>query len=333
MPYIREPLINAGDAAHSERAIRKFSMALRCETFDVRCLHDTDGNCTFNEPSMSLDALCRVIPKLRHRNANGSGVFIRPCLPFALADDVPLGTIDRILDDGYRIAAVIETSPASHQVWIPLAGPLQTVEQETCAAANERLVELYGTDPGVVHRDSFGRAPGFRNRKPEHDHDGITPLVIVSNRLSGFRGYDRVLLEEARHLATNNHQLSDQRSVGAVPNVNPDVTDPTSAYDHDPIEITDHGEPVVTFSAVLTDDLFDTWLTNMMRSGYRLPLKPRSDEVDRSQRDLDVARRMQKAGVPRHTAQAALMAGSDKAQGRNAAKYSQHVVSAVWGKP
>ncbi len=328
---IREALVNDGIARYSERAIRLFSKAINCRGFDVRCLHDTTGECTFNERGMSLDAFARVIPKLRHRNVNGSGIFIRPYLPFALADDVQAGTIDRMLDDGCRIAAVIETSPGSFQAWVPLAGPLQTVDPSVCAAACERLVELYGTDPGVAHRDSFGRAPGFRNRKPEHEYEGITPLVMLSNRYSGFRGYDRTLLDEARHMVANHSELLAERSVGAVLYAKNHAIDTDD--DLGPIEVLHGGHNVVTFSAISTDHLFDRWLTNMMASGYMLPERPQGRPgTDRSQRDLDVLRSMHMAGVPQDTAQEAVEVGSDKAQ-KQGSSYVQHLVSTVWGEP
>jgi hypothetical protein len=326
---IHDPFINDGTARHSERAIRLFSKAINCHVFDVRCLDDRSGGCTFNERGMSLDAIACVIPKLRHRNVNGSGIFIRPCHPFALADDVGAGTIDRMLDDGLRIAAAIETSPGSFQVWVPLAGPLRSIDDAVCVAACERLEELYDTDPGVVHRDSFGRAPGFFNRKPEHDHDGITPLVVMSNRHSGFRGYDRTLLDEARRMVINNPQHLAERSVGAVLN----------AYDHaisndeylGPIEVWQSGLHVVTFSAISTEFLFENWLTKMMASGYAIPQRANGRPgTDRSQRDLDVLRSMCIAGVPQTIAQTALEAGSDKAQGRKSS-HAEQLVSTVWG--
>ncbi len=164
MTIIREALVNHGKAAHSERAIRLFAHALQCNTFDVRCINDTTGKCTFNERGMSLDSIACVVPKLRHRNVTGSGVFIRPCMPFAFADDVQAGALDRMLDDGQRIAAVIETSPESFQVWVPLAGPQRTINPILCAAACDHLAELYATDPGVAHRDSFGRACQRRSK-------------------------------------------------------------------------------------------------------------------------------------------------------------------------
>ena len=327
---LREALVNDGTARHSERAVRMLSRALNCSVFDVRCLDDRAGGCTFNEREMPIDAIARVVPKLRHRNATGSGVFIRPCRPFALADDVRPDTLDRMLDNNLSIAAVIETSPGSFQVWIPLAGPLQPVDQAVCVAACDRLVELYDTDPGVAHRDSFGRAPGFRNRKPEHNHDGITPLVVLSNRHSGFRGYDRALLNEARRMVANHPQHLGKRSAGGVRTSNGD----TSAIPDylGPIEVSANGDHAVTFSTIYTDSLFDRWLAGMQAAGYEIPNRSSDPRADRSQRDLDVLRSMHTAGVPQDAARAALKAGSDKAQDRGPS-YLHHLIRAAWGEP
>jgi len=327
---ILDPFINDGTAKHSERAIRLFSKAVNCSVFDVRCLDDLSDGCTFNERGMSLDAIARVIPKLRHRNVNGSGIFMRPCRPFALADDVTAGTLDRMFDDELRISAVIETSPGSFQVWVPLAGPLQTIDEVVSAAACERLVELYGTDPGVAHRDSFGRAPGFRNRKPEHDRAGITPLVVISNRQSGFRGYDRALLDEARRMVISNPELLAERSVGAV--LYNQISGTENDDDLGSIEVQENGHAVAKFSAISADNLFENWLINMQVAGYELPEREGCSDTDRSQRDLDVLRSMHTAGVPHGTAQAALEGGSDKAQGRRASSYTQHLIRTIWGE-
>jgi hypothetical protein len=332
---IRDALINDGTAKHSERAIRLFAKAANCSTFDIRCIDDDAGGCTFNERQMSVGAIARVIPKLRHRNVNGSGVFIRPCQPFAFADDVRAGTLERMLDDELHIAAVIETSPGSFQIWVPLAGPLRTIDEAICVAACERLEELYGTDPGVAHRDSFGRAPGFRNRKPEHDHDGISPLVVMSNRHSGFRGHDRTLLDEARRMVINNPQHLVERSVGAVLTIDDDHHHDHSIDTDDylgPIEVLKAGRHVVTFSAINTATLYENWLNELQIAGYVLPERPNRTGVDRSQRDLDVLRSMNMAGVPRRTAQAALEAGSDKAHKRSPS-YVEHLIGSVWGNP
>jgi hypothetical protein len=274
-----------------------------------------------------------VIPKLRHRNANGSGILFRPCLPFALADDVSAGMLERMLDDNLRIAAVIETSPRSFQIWVPLAGALQAIDDAICAAACERLVELYGTDYGVAHRDSFGRAPGFRNRKPEYeDSDGNFPLVEMANRHCGFRGYDNTLLDEARRLAADHSELLAERSVGGVLNAHDPATSTNTDDYLGPIEVLENGQHVVTFSAISTIHLFDRWLADMHAAGCEAPRRADYSGIDRSQRDLDVLRSMHMAGVPHDTAEAALEAGSDKAQERGS-PYVQHLMRAVWGAP
>jgi hypothetical protein len=327
--FIHTPLVNEGTAIHSERATRMFAKAINCSVFDVRCLDDKSGTCTFNERKISLDEIARVIPKLRHRNAHNSGVFIRPCGPFVLADDAQDGTLERMLDDNLRIAAVIETSPGSFQVWVPLAGPLQTIDPAVCVAACERLEELYGTDPGVLHRDSFGRAPGFRNRKPKHDRDGEFPLVRMLNRHSGFRGYDRALLEEANRMV-NSSQHPGKRSAGAVLTNHSDPTN-RADDDHGAIKVFQNGEHVVTFSPISADRLYQQFLDEMISTGYVLPQRSSGVGEDRSQCDLDILRWMHNMGVPCHVAQAALEAASDKAQKRRE-PYIQHLISTVWGQ-
>jgi hypothetical protein len=320
-------LINEGNAGHSERAIRYLSEAIRCPTFDVRCIHDSTGDCTFNELQMSVEVIAKVITKLRHRNANGSGIIIRPCLPFALADDLSSGTIDRLLDDGYLIAAVVETSPGSHQVWIPLGGELSDISQTVCAAACERLNDLYEADMGVVHRDSFGRAPGFFNRKPKHEVNGRYPLVTMVNRLSGFRGYDRTLLAEAEQIVSKRPKPLAKRSVGAVLNNNYQASNSDDYLG--PIEVWEKGKKVSDFTAISTDHLFDQWLSDMLGSGYVLPIRSDGSDIDRSQRDLHVLRSMRTAGVSLGVAQAALEKGSDKAQERDD-KYVQQRLETAW---
>ena len=236
--------------------------------------------------------------------------------------------LERMQDDDLRIAAVIETSPESFQVWVPLAGPLRTVNQAVCAAACDRLEELYDTDPGVAHRDSFGRAPGFRNRKPRYERHGKYPLVEMSSRHSRFRGYDRALLEDARCAVANHPQPLGKRSAGAVLTSNGDTSHMNDVLG--PIEVWLGDKHLVTFAAVSLDFMFEQWLTDMVRSGYLPPQPSNRAGVDRSQRELDVLRSMHNAGVPRHIARAALEAGSDKARERGE-PYVGQLLTAVWG--
>ena len=137
-------------------------------------------------------------------------------------------------------------------------------------------------------------------------------------------------MKEARRKVANNPQHLAERSVGGVLN----------AHDHEiaipddlgPIEVLEGGRHVVTFSAISTDHLFNRWLADMRAAGYCLPRRPDDSDTDRSQRDLDVLRSMHTAGVPPDTTQAALEAGSDKAQERRPS-YVHHLMRAIWGEP
>lgn len=320
-------IISEGTATHSERAIRRFAAALKCQVFDIRCIHDTTGECTFNERRMAFDTIVRLIPKLRQRNATGNGVYVRPCGSFAFVDDVRDGSLARMLDDGIQIAVVIRTSPGSNHVWVPLAGPLRPNKPGDCVAACEWLADLYGTDHGVVHADSFGRMPGFRNRKPKHEIDGKSPLVEMVNRFCGFRGYDRSLLAKAHRIAESRLQPLSTRSGGPVLSNSPIMPDVLEIF-----EVRAGEKHLATFSAIDADRLFGQWLKEMIGEGYELPRRQDSQEIDRSQRDLDILRSMQLAGVPPETARKALEAGSDKAQERGAS-YADRLISAVWGGP
>jgi hypothetical protein len=105
------------------------------------------------------------------------------------------------------------------------------------------------------------------------------------------------------------------------------VTDPLEL---EALSVYDRGKLIVTFSPVDPDTLYDEWLAEMMADGYQLPIRADGSGVDRSQRDIDVARSMAEAGVPPEIAAQALLAGSDKAQERGEG-YVHHVLAAVWG--
>lgn len=105
------------------------------------------------------------------RNANGSNVYIRPARydergaqlahSVIFFDDVVPAMAERICKK-YR-SLVIQTSRGSCHVWVVTSRPLVEAERFAIQAA---LAPLVGSDPGSVSGEHFGRAPGFRNRKP-----------------------------------------------------------------------------------------------------------------------------------------------------------------------
>lgn len=94
-----------------------------------------------------------------------------------LIDDMNREKLERLIRDGYRPAAVLESSPGNFQaiITVPKLGTEhdRAVGNRVCKVLNEE----YG-DPklcGAIHPH---RAPGFQNRKPKHQReDGAYPEV------------------------------------------------------------------------------------------------------------------------------------------------------------
>ena len=123
---------------------------------------------------------------LRHRNARGGHVHIRPATTACVLADALCGdALAAMRADGLAPAAVLETAPASFQAWLRL-GRETDVKLAACVA--RMLAERYGGDPDRADGRRAGRAAGFTNRTAE---------------LRGEDGrYPRVLLEEARGRVT-----------------------------------------------------------------------------------------------------------------------------------
>jgi hypothetical protein len=99
------------------------------------------------------------------RNREGQNIYIRPATGPAwsvvILDDVPLLMAKKIARK--YSALVIETSADNSQVWIATATLLSIEER---ASVQRALALKINADPCSVSGDHFGRAAGFRNRKP-----------------------------------------------------------------------------------------------------------------------------------------------------------------------
>jgi hypothetical protein len=110
-----------------------------------------------------------------------------------LIDDMTKEKFEKFLEDGYKPAAVIESSPENFQaiLTLPKAGADEAVEREASNALASALNAAYG-DPKVKSAVQAHRAPGFQNLKPKHKReDGTYPDVILHHA-------ERVDCEKAR---------------------------------------------------------------------------------------------------------------------------------------
>ncbi len=148
----------------TEATLRKLFAALPAPGYDVGVL--SDGG-MYRVEAAPAPRVLRMLPFLKHRNANGAHIYIRPTgeSPYTLLDDLNAASLPRLTAEGYAPAAVVETSPGSFQAWLRHLEPLS---KELGTLAAKTLAEQFGADPSAADWRRFGRAPGFTNRKPQY---------------------------------------------------------------------------------------------------------------------------------------------------------------------
>jgi hypothetical protein len=157
-----------------ERLVRIQLRAMGCECFDVGIKRA--GEMILREGLGAID-IEETIKSLRHDNAKGAHIYIRPagvhCL--SLLDDLSSEAIERMRTEGFEPAVVVETSPNNFQVWLNhgqvLAAPVST-------RAAKLLAERFSGDLSSADWKHFGRLAGFTNPKPERQlPSGMRPFA------------------------------------------------------------------------------------------------------------------------------------------------------------
>lgn len=155
----------------TECAIRKLLAALPGHGYDLGILSASRMQ---RSECVPTDRLLRMLPYLKHRNATGSHIYLRPTREsaYTLLDDLPIPALQRLREEGFAPAAVIETSPGNYQAWLRHAQPFP---KELGTLAAKLLAHRFGADSSAADWRRFGRAPGFTNRKPCH-RDALGPF-------------------------------------------------------------------------------------------------------------------------------------------------------------
>lgn len=178
------------------------------------------------------DEIAQRTPELKRLQARGENIYYTPMSAdkhHILIDDLDRAKLDRLIADGYKPAAIIESSPGNFQAIITVA-KLGTPHDRD--VSNRVLVELnkeYG-DPNLAAAIRPHRAPGYENRKPKHvREDGSYPQVQL--RRSERRECDKTLAM-SREINTEHEALAVKRDKPAVRAVAA-VTPRASAIDSD----------------------------------------------------------------------------------------------------
>jgi hypothetical protein len=192
-----------------ERLVRVQLRAMGCESFELGIRREA-GEMILRE-GQDASAIEKAIKWLRHENAKGSHIYIRPAGIHALSliDDLSAEAIERMKAEGFEPALIVETSPNNFQAWLNHG---QVLEAAASTRAAKQLVERFGGDPSSADWRHFGRLAGFTNPKRERQlPSGLQPFA----RLRSATG--RVYTKAAEFLAGIRKSSDDGAGQGAEP--------------------------------------------------------------------------------------------------------------------
>jgi RepB DNA-primase from phage plasmid len=166
-------------AAIVERLVRVHLRAMGCEHFDIGIKRDA-GEMILREGHGTFE-IETTIKWLRHENAKGAHIYVRPAGVHALSliDDLSAEAIERMKVEGFEPAVVVETSPNNFQAWLNHG---QVLDAATSTRAAKALVERFGGDPSSADWRHFGRLAGFTNPKRERQlPSGLRPFARLKS--------------------------------------------------------------------------------------------------------------------------------------------------------
>lgn len=162
----------------TEIAIRQQISAMGCQDFELGVRDVASGRMILK--TWTSEEIVKSIGYLKHSNAQGSDVYIRPAptpsQKLVLMDDIDKSKLKILIRDGLTPTLVVETSIENFQAWIKIP----EVDQITRTAVGKYLAKRYQADPNSTDWRHFGRLAGFTNRKPNRKLDnGRQPWVYL----------------------------------------------------------------------------------------------------------------------------------------------------------
>lgn len=155
-------------ATRTEESVRRHLRALGAERFDLVVLQSSTGE---REVRTGWDAaqIERSLDWLRHQNAAGAEILVRPSRPSpAIVVELPKTAVERLREKGFEAAAIVEVgrdrsaptkgSPSPRvEVWLRHAEP---VTREEAAFIAPSVAQALGSRP-EGDRSDFGHLAGF----------------------------------------------------------------------------------------------------------------------------------------------------------------------------
>ena len=145
-------------------AVERQTAAMGVDVFEVGLFKPREPGDPAGEPEMlprvwDRDTLLRSIGWLCFQNAHGRNIYVRPKGEhhLSLVDDLTAGAIQRMKDEGFAPAVVVETSPGNFQAWLNHG---QVLPKQLSTLAARTLAERYGGDKRSRRLAPFRQARG-----------------------------------------------------------------------------------------------------------------------------------------------------------------------------
>jgi hypothetical protein len=187
-------------------AVERQITAMGADVFEVGLFKPRVPGDSSNEPEMlprvwDRETLLRSVSWLAYQNANGRNVYVRPKGEhhLSLVDDLTAAAVQKMKNEGFTPALVVETSPGNFQAWLNHG---QVLQKQLSTLAARTLAERFGGDKGAADWRHFGRLAGLTNRKPKHRaEDGRYPFVhLVQATGQSYRAAENLLQELSAQL-------------------------------------------------------------------------------------------------------------------------------------
>jgi hypothetical protein len=184
------------------------------------------------------EEIFEALPKLSAYSRYDKNIIVTPISPdkhHILVDDLTPEKLKQFMEDGYKPACVIESSPDNFQAILTVPS-MEGDSSKDRGAANKLTKELnlkYG-DPKLSGSVHGHRLPPFPNKKPKHRRgDGTYPDTALIEANGGVCG--KTLLElEAIHASLKEAEEKAKQAAETVKRVSTDrftgANDPNGAY-------------------------------------------------------------------------------------------------------
>lgn len=190
-------------------AVERQLLGMKCKTYEVGISDPKKGMLI---KQWTPDEVMKSMDYLRSQNAKGANIYIRPGEKdrgLLLADDLNLGSLERMKSEGLTPAVITETSPGNYQAWVRVCPRNEALESREHTLAAKALAARFGGDPNSADFRHFGRLAGFTNRKPEHMRGTMSPFV----RLDSYKGAEaspeavKQIMAEGKRISGLQHEV------------------------------------------------------------------------------------------------------------------------------